>query len=646
MRKLWFRTVCAAVCLAMLFGSTGIFAGLREAAAAGATRVAVVKSLKGTVQAKKAGGSKYFDAFKNMSLNEGDTLTTGKDSSVVLELASSKAEQDSITIGANSQVQFTKLKEDNGAKAKMTVWAGSLWVKVKSISNADDSFEVETPTAIMGVRGTHFIVMVDPITGKTTLVVASGVTTVNATNLSGSGGETGPKNVVNVYPTQQADIDQDLQTEDPRAIVGTADPETLVFTLPPEIIEAMVENMAEIRQENEALAEQLAAGVGQGGVADPNANLFLVSSDDLETYTRNMSALLLVILAEAVNQGILSEDAAESLLEHINASIEDPTRRYSLDDVPEYRKEFGLDPALLEEKEKALQDRDQQEKSKEERRREQLSRNGDKVEQIRQDKAQQDQANQEAENAKDRQAFEDHLNALDEQERQELLQRAQQRDQERREQQDQTGEPPGTGTGGTGGGGGGGGGTTPVTNAEISAAYDPDEGVLEIKLHNISDVMAIQADVLYDSNYLTFEYEQFGASGGMNSYRNLKDSPFKVELHNGWQSPDPDYMPNAVDHFTFDTQYDPDLGLGNVQYVVMLFDEDGENEVLTVNIGTDGAPVVRLPFSLFATAGDVGTVVSFNIRFTALTVNANLVVNEVRFEKTVEFTITEEHLYN
>jgi len=56
MRRRWFRTVCAAACLAVLVGTTGWFTGLREAAAA-VTRVAVVKSLKGTVQVKKAGGS-------------------------------------------------------------------------------------------------------------------------------------------------------------------------------------------------------------------------------------------------------------------------------------------------------------------------------------------------------------------------------------------------------------------------------------------------------------------------------------------------------------------------------------------------------------------------------------------------------------
>jgi hypothetical protein len=656
MRNLWFRTVCAALCLAVIFGPAGILTELREAAAAGATRVAIVTSLKGTVQVKKAGGAKYFNAFKNMSLNEGDMITTGKNSSVVLELASSKADQDSITIGENSQVQFTKLKEDTGTKAKMSVWAGSLWVKVKSISNAEDSFEVETPTAIMGVRGTHFILQVDPYTGKTTLVVASGVTAVNTPG-SGSGG-TGPKNVVNVYPTQQMEVDRDLQTDDPRALVQAADPETLVFTLPPDIIEAMVSNMADIRQENEELARQLGRSAEQDEAApDPNANLIIVSSEDLAAYSRNMNALIVVILAEAVNQGVLPEETARSLVDLINASIEDPEQRFSLDDVPEYRKDVGIDQTLLEKAERARQRRDEQERRKEQRRQEKLEQNREKGEEIARNKSRQEEENQSAKTGKEQEAVRKYLDSLTEEERAALEQRVQERERERQERQGQTGGNPGTGSGGGGtpgggdnpGGGdgpgdgdnpGGGDGPSPgpvtpspaISGSVVTDSDDPWIRVLELKLSNFTDLFAFQADVEYDKELFSFADWKFNPDPnqfpgtGFNEYRNIPESPFKVELYEGWTPPaGSGYVVNAVDTVDHD-----DIN-GKVRYAVMKFEEGGVN--------VSGATVVRLPFIMSKTEEDVGKQASFVIKFKAVTVDANHEIKETTLSYTVTFEI-------
>lgn len=642
MRNLRFRIVCAALCLAFMLGSTGILTEWREAAAAGATRAAIVTSLKGTVQVKKAGGAKFFNAFKNMSLNEGDMITTGKNSSVVLELASSKADRDSITIGENSQVHFTKLKEDTGTKAKMSVWAGSLWVKVKSISNADDSFEVETPTAIMGVRGTHFILQVDPLTGRTTLVVASGVTAVNSPG-SGSGG-TGPKNVVNVYPTQQMEIDRDLQTDDPRALVQAADPETLVFTLPPDIIEAMVSSMADIRQENEALARQLESGVEQDAAAsDPNANLIIASSEDLAAYSRNMNALIVVVLVEAVNQGVLPEETARGLIDRINASIEDPEQRFSLDDVPEYRKDIGMDPALLEEAERARQRREEQERQKEQRRRDMLEQNRGKAEEIIRNKSRQEEANQSAKTGKEQEAVRKYLDSLTGEERAALEQRMREWERERQDQQG-TGETPGTGSGGgtPGGGDGPGGGDDPspgpvtpgpaISGSVVTDSHSPLVRVLELKLDHVTDLFAFQADVEYDREYFSFDEWTFRPdpdewpATGFNEYRNIPESPFRVELYEGWTPPaGSGYVVNAVD------TVDHDYLDGKVRYAVMKFEEGG--------VDVNGATVVRLPFVMSTTEEDVGKQVSFIIRFKAVTVGANHQIEETVLSHTVTFEI-------
>lgn len=150
------KILLSVLALMLLAGPLAVLTGSRDAAAAALKRVAVLKELKGDVKVKKSGGTKAFKAFKKMSLNEGDTLTTGAGASVVLELSSKDADEDTVTIGESSQVDFTKLSDAKGTKSKMNIWAGSMWVKVKSISNAGDTFEIETPTSIMGVRGTQF----------------------------------------------------------------------------------------------------------------------------------------------------------------------------------------------------------------------------------------------------------------------------------------------------------------------------------------------------------------------------------------------------------------------------------------------------------------------------------------------------------
>jgi len=652
MKKLWFRTVCATICLAVILGSTGLLSGLREAAAAGATRVAVVTSLKGTVQVKKAGGSKYFNAFKNMSLNEGDTITTGKNSSVVLELASSKADQDSITIGENSQVQFTKLKEDTGTKAKMSVWAGSLWVKVKSISNAEDTFEVETPTAIMGVRGTHFILAVDPVTGITTLVVASGVMAANSTHSSVTGAATGPKSVVNVYPAQQLEVDADAQTEDARALVQPADPEALVFTLPPDIIEAMVTNMADIQQENEQLAQQLASAVEQGVAApDPNANLLLVSSDDLAAYTQNMTALVIVVLAEAVNQGVLPEETARNIVEQINESIEDPQKRYSLDEVPEYRKDVGIDPALEAERQRAEQQRQEKERQKQEQRNAKMEQKKDKAQEISKTKSEYEQQNEEAKKNKKQEAYEKYAQNLSEEEKAELEQRVQEREQElqQQEQQGQTGGTTSPGTGGTtspGTGGNTGGGSS---GPAVSAEWVAEERVLEVKLANASNVFAYQLDVEFDTEFLTFnDLDQddfdfgYAENDKLNKYRNIPNSPFRVELTEEWNPPS-GYVVNAVDHFDANNQE------GTFRYAAMFFVEEDQNgtsgEIPKANFGPDGIVVVRLPFSVISSVTNT-TTTSLKITFTLVTVDGNNNINQIVRTSELTFEVTPDNQFS
>lgn len=403
----------------------------------------------------------------------------------------------------------------------------------------------------------------------------------------------GPQHVLHVYPGQQADVDRDLQTEDPRAIVDTADPETFVLTLPPEIMEAMVNNMADIRQENEELSRQLAEIVGQGESApDPNANLLFPDVEDLNAYAEIVNTLVVAILAEAVHLGVLTQEEAQSLVEQLNEAIEDSGRRYSLEDVPEIRRDIGIDPALREEKERARQQQQEREREKEERRRQLLGLNREKVDQILRDRQQQEQANREALDRKDQQAVGNHLNSLSGQERAALERRIRERQQELQEQQGQTGG--NTGTGGSGDSGGGQPGGTPGASVEAAFESNGNGHVLNILLSNIENLFAVQLEVEYqDENQVegTFRFHEsafLNYGNGLNAYRNIPGSPIRVDLAEDWEPP-AGYEPNAVDHVeSLD---------GKVRYALMMFDAQ-DKPVPDVDIGSGGLLIVRMPFHL------------------------------------------------
>mgnify|MGYP001214891397 CR=1 FL=1 len=200
-----------------------------EAQAAG-SRVAVIQSLKGTVTVKKAGGAKEFKAFAKMSLNEGDVLKTGKNSSAVLQFANGTSENDRMTVAANTTLTFSKLSDRNGTRTKVSMWNGSAWVDVKSVAAPKDEFTLETPTAVMGVRGTHLLVSVDPVTGATRLTVVAGVVIAQPAGT----GET-----MEVKPGDHALLVND-EADSGEVIIAPADLDLLMQQSDSAIVEAIV----------------------------------------------------------------------------------------------------------------------------------------------------------------------------------------------------------------------------------------------------------------------------------------------------------------------------------------------------------------------------------------------------------------------
>ncbi|MBN3522787.1 FecR domain-containing protein [Paenibacillus apiarius] len=317
-----------------------------------AVRVALVKEWKGSVTVTKSGGVKPLQVFKKMSINQGDRIETGPKSRVVLQLAGN-GEEDELTIGADADVSFTELNDKDGVKTRIGVLAGSVFAKVKSITGADDRFELETPTAVMAVRGTQFGVYVHPRFGWTQLNVAAGVVQaeyVAPTELGGNNRQAAAVNNLEnraqkdgksepslvtlehhyVYPSQSATF-LPAGGRNIEALYGYTDIQALLANLDPGVLRAMIAGYAEAAKEN----EQYVQAWQEAGCAADYSGSVKESCEILKSFSRlagerlhdqadengqsfesrvahNMKIYLAALVHAAVDSGLLTRQEANT----------------------------------------------------------------------------------------------------------------------------------------------------------------------------------------------------------------------------------------------------------------------------------------------------------------------------------------------
>ncbi|MEI7027463.1 FecR family protein [Paenibacillus sp. y28] len=311
----------------------------------------------GTVLVTKSGGSKSYDAFVDMYLNEGDHLSTGSDSYVVLKVVD---KGDEVTIGADTELYISSLTEDGGTKSKFSLWAGSVWSKVKKAVSDDDEYEVDTPTAVMGVKGTHLLTVMDPRTGRMITTVFSGV--VETTPPGSSTGQEG--NEAQVYPAQQIAVDPRVGGPDYPSDVSVIDPDTLLRDVSPEVLKAIFKNAADINSENDRLMELKRKELEE---QQPGAGLktFQIgTAEDLNRVQQNLNRFISDIAKRAQEQRIVDESTLQKMIDDANASITEANKKIDLDAVTTLDKSAGFDPEYYS--------RLQQKKSEEEARARQL----------------------------------------------------------------------------------------------------------------------------------------------------------------------------------------------------------------------------------------------------------------------------------
>lgn len=137
----------------------------------GSGPAATLTKIKGKVEVKKAKASKWVAAKDGTKAAKGDAVRSGADGTCVLAWGKGNV----AIIKPMSQITVSELAGGSaGGKNELAVSTGKTLVNAKKLAGSGSSFNVKTPTAVAGVRGTKFGVSVaggDPtrsagVTGK------------------------------------------------------------------------------------------------------------------------------------------------------------------------------------------------------------------------------------------------------------------------------------------------------------------------------------------------------------------------------------------------------------------------------------------------------------------------------------------------
>jgi hypothetical protein len=141
------RTACLGLLLALSLPCTA------------ASDSGTIKVAKGTVSVEHAG--KRVPAWVGMQVQEKDVVSTGPDGSVGITFSDSSM----LSAGPNSVLVLDRFEYDmvtgkgvleaNLAKGTLAAVSG------KMVKQSPESMKIRTPTALLGVRGTEFVVKVD-----------------------------------------------------------------------------------------------------------------------------------------------------------------------------------------------------------------------------------------------------------------------------------------------------------------------------------------------------------------------------------------------------------------------------------------------------------------------------------------------------
>lgn len=161
----------------------------------------VLRVVKGNVQIKSGKTGQTGKARLGAEVYPKDTIITGKDSRAKIVMV----DNNEINISPDSNVEI-KNYEFNPAEGKKDVLLNVIYGKVRSkveqkYDGKSSKFQVKTPSAVAGVRGTDFITGYSPATQATSVVTFHGAVELGLPTAGG-----GISNAVSVTPGKTAEV--------------------------------------------------------------------------------------------------------------------------------------------------------------------------------------------------------------------------------------------------------------------------------------------------------------------------------------------------------------------------------------------------------------------------------------------------------
>jgi len=175
--KLTITTTQRGLALLLLWASMMCIGGLELYAAD--SKVGTFSVIRGSVDALHEETTTPIAATKGMDAYMNDVIRTKRRSRARLSFTDGSI----LNMGANHMVnvkEYSFDQEKNERHVIVSALRGSIRATVAKFTG-DSVFQVETPTAVVTVRGTDFIVVVGP-DGQTTVTVISGAVIVKAEN--------------------------------------------------------------------------------------------------------------------------------------------------------------------------------------------------------------------------------------------------------------------------------------------------------------------------------------------------------------------------------------------------------------------------------------------------------------------------------
>lgn len=169
--------------------------------------------VKGDIKVNSTKSGKVESAKVGFKVYAGDAIQSGPDSRAKIIMS----DKNVINVSPDSKVTIAKY-ENNPAKDSRNVELKVDYGKVRAsveqqYDGEKNKFNVRTPTAVAGVRGTDFMAGYNPTTRKTTVVTFKGLVAVGIAGANGA-----ITKAVFVRPGQSADVDETQKVEPPKTV--------------------------------------------------------------------------------------------------------------------------------------------------------------------------------------------------------------------------------------------------------------------------------------------------------------------------------------------------------------------------------------------------------------------------------------------